>query len=244
MSASLRDCFIKLHSRDLLGELKAGFQERYAGYVLRKGGIRRKKSAVEGDGSASFISVHSSKMKDGDPQNSHTAEQGIEKILEQIQNPIVMDVDSIAAEYGVSALPPLAIARDEKLLREIKEREQKAGLVEKSDAQMEAEEDKMFAQEEGNEDVDEAVQDDVHAEASLDGAEASAEVDKTKKGKKNAAKKGKKTKKDLATTSKRKPGSGRKTSMELYDLPAAFPDIPPRGDFDLEIIRDSPYFFS
>jgi DNA-directed RNA polymerase len=36
MSVALRDCFIKLHSRNLLEELKAGFQERYSGYIVRK----------------------------------------------------------------------------------------------------------------------------------------------------------------------------------------------------------------
>jgi hypothetical protein len=201
MSAALRDCFIKLHSRDLLGELKSGFQERYAGYVVRKPSTRiGSKDPKAASHATSYIAAQMSEAS-----KSHQAMRaGEERALEQSQSPVIMSVDTIAAEYGMTALPPLAIARDEKLLKELKERENQAGLAEKSEEQMEAEEEKMFAIEEGNDSVEEQAEDDTLNGALSGEAKNTTEAD-AKETKKAAAKAGgKKTKNVRAPATKKK----------------------------------------
>lgn len=233
MSAALRDCFIKLHSQDLLGDLKAGFQERYAGYVLRKGTKHlKKRKGKTGDALSTSpkSAVRRADLKSAAKKTTANAE--LEKALARNHGVKVMDIDSIAAEYGISALPPLAIAQDEKLLNEVKERESKSSLMEKSDEQLEAEEDKVFAAEEGIDSEEE--RDDEEVAAVSGKKELRRTNSRTSTGRKTNAQ---------ALESTEKP-SKRRGAIELYDLPSAFPDIPPRGDFDLEIIRDSPYFFS
>lgn len=239
MSAALRDCFIKLHSRDLLGELRSGFQERYRGYVVRKGGTRpshlkkpNKHSAIYGTSSIQKIAQASRKA-------AKSVEQGLEKALDNSSNSIVMDVDSLAAEYGVSALPPLAIARDERLLKELQEAEKKAGVSEKSEAQMELEEEKMFAMEEGlniEDGVADSPEDVVYDGKALEESLATSEMTVETAASSDEV---------VPVPSPPQTIPNRKNSkIQVYDLSSTFPEIPPRGDFDLETIRDSPYFFS
>jgi DNA-directed RNA polymerase len=40
-----------------------------------------------------------------------------------------------------------------------------------------------------------------------------------------------------------KPGPNKPVPIELW-LPLKFPDIPEKGDFDVERLRESEYFFS
>lgn len=240
MSAALRDCFIKLHSRDLLGELKSGFQERYAGYVVKKPSRRVEPTDLSTASHAtSYIAAQMSQVSSASGQ---ALREGEEQALEQSQSPVIMNVDTIAAEYGMTALPPLAIARDERLLKELKERENQAGLAEKSEEQMEAEEEKMFVIDEGHESVEEQAENDAHGGVLLEESDHSTEVDASTTEKTAAKKSGRKAKSAKATLPKRKYNKSGK--MEVFDLAKAIPDVPPRGDFDLEIIRDSPYFFS
>lgn len=250
MSAALRDCFIKLHSQNLLGDLKSGFQERYAGYVLRKGHkkshMKRPKANNEGTGSKTGPV---SKSNLTSVSKTTTPIMEIEKALEGNHVTKVMNIDSIAAEYGISSLPPLAIAQDETLLNELKIRESKAGLMEKSDEQLEAEEEKAFAADEGIDSEDETVGNKDEASFTVDPGNEEDPASSAAEAPRRATLGTSSSKKVRAELSERIGHIGKTTKRggfkaELFDLPSAFPDIPPRGDFDLEIIRESPYFFS
>lgn len=229
MSAALRDCFIELHSRDLLGELKSGFQERYKGYVIRQ-------KAMKG--------LHIEGQEASDKENGQSAARSA-----------LMDLGDIAAEYGPSALPPLAVAGDEKLLAELRDREKKAGSS-TTDAELEEVEEDMFRDEEEESEMD------ADAEIEPQGeAEEPEVVEAPKRGKgrppkstvasakdstaskskgKSKSKKAKTHKETESLTSTVFPGS----KTRVIELSSAFPEIPPRGDFDLEMIRHSPYFFN
>lgn len=272
MSAALRDCFIKLHSRDLLGELKAGFEERYAGYVLRKSRQKHVPSAQQrasreglekpgpGSGMAHLIQAR-----------DHEAKHAVEKLEKSFKETTVsasadsttiktsrtprpaMDLDSLKAEYGASALPPLAVARDENVLKELKEIEAKSGFKDKSDEEMLVEEEKMFAADEGAEvqgEVEEGAIESPDGKLSLKShlEKLSSENDTGGRSLKSLVQLGKKRGKYKKGADEPPtplpPRTIDLTKLTIFELSTSFPDIPPRGDFDLETIRDSPYFFS
>lgn len=273
MSAALRDCFIKLHSRDLLGELKAGFEERYAGYVLRKSRQKqvsktqrasREESEKPGPGRGM------SHLVQGRDQEAKHAVEKLEKSFKETtvsasadsttiktsRTPRpALDLDSLKAEYGASALPPLAVARDENMLKELKEIEAKSGFKEKSDEEMLAEEEKMFAADEGAEvegevEIEEGAIESPNGKLSLKShlEKLSSEQDTGGRSLKSLVQLGKKRGKYKKGADEPPtplpPRTIDLTKLTIFELSTSFPDIPPRGDFDLEIIRDSPYFFS
>lgn len=256
MSAVLRDCFIRLHSRPLLEELKAGFEERYAGYVVRKNSFKRQnKSEIA--------------APENDPRQAMSKFAGTEVVAEEIitdlqkgledvstvaaaggLQPHTMNIQDIAAEYGASALPPLAVANDERMLRELKALEAREGHKDKTDEEMLAEEEKLFSRTEDLESGSEPVEG-----ISGESAEPSPSADSGKELSLKSLvqlgrKRGKYNKGGSADGTKKRKGKPKNLqTLELrsptcYELSKSFPEIPPRGDFDLEIIRDSPYFFS
>lgn len=131
--------------------------------------------------------------------------------------------DMLAKNIGAAALPPLALVADRKLL----EAAQKASLDEESDEKLE---DSSFSMED--------------ATLGIEGEEAHDEETGLSQVKEQAPppKKGRKPKaappKDLDAVAQK---AGNVTFYNLADL---IPTIPPKGDFDLERIRTSPYFFS
>jgi len=183
MSATLRDCFIKLHSQDLLGSLRRDFQDRYKGFLVRKSGT------------------------------TDAARKLTEQLVKMggVDGAGTMDINGIAGDLGSSALPPMTIASDDLLLQHV--------VTQSFDPEEDERlEERSFAME--------------------DDTESNMEVEKNHKTK---AAKGAKTKTKSKSKKDAEPSSG---GVRSFDLGALIPPVPPRGTFDLEVIRNSPYFFS
>ena len=190
MSGILRDCFIRLHSQDLLGDLRRDFAGRYADFVVKQGVVTKYAQSLR-------TSNHS---EGEDGRSGH-------------------HLTELAKDMGPSALPPLAVAAERKLMADALQEANEARTEEEEDAL----EEKSFLADEEAEDSPEA---DMEAEPE-DGK------------KKRKSKKAKETKTKRAGRSKGASGRGKYLS-----LPDLLPEVPPKGTFDLERIRTSPYFFS
>lgn len=128
-----------------------------------------------------------------------------------------INVHGIATDLGSTALPPMTIASDSQLLKDAVT----ASSGEREDARLE---ERSFEDEEGETESDETEAGRPRRSAAND----TAVKPKTRRSK------GSKTPSNNSPA-----GTGR-----YYDLAAVIPPVPPRGDFDLEVIRHSPYFFS
>lgn len=98
MSVALRDCFIRLHSQDLLGQLKAGFQARYADFAVRQ------------SSTTAFAQSLTARRRASESKGTVTVEE------EDAQRR--RDLGELAKDLGASALPPLAIAAEKQLMQD------------------------------------------------------------------------------------------------------------------------------
>ena len=197
MSVALRDCFIRLHSQDLLGQLKAGFQARYADFAVRQ------------SSTTAFAQSLTARRRASESKGAVTLEE------EDAQRR--RDLGELAKDLGAAALPPLAIAAEKQLMQD-------AMVETRGMGESEAEDDDL----EGSSFFEDADAEDVDSSAATGG-----QVKKAKKVSPATSKRKKRTPKSAQT--------GKSEYLMLSDL---LPDVPERGTFDLERIRDSPYFFS
>jgi DNA-directed RNA polymerase len=192
MSGILRDCFIRLHSQDLLGDLRRDFARRYADFVVKQGAVTKYAQSLKSKAESQDVDGRS---------GHHLAE--------------------LAKDMGPSALPPLAVAAERKLM---------------ADALRDAAEARTEEQEEALEEKSFLPDEEAEIEAAPTADAESADGKKKKKAKKAKAGSSKQSK-----TPKTKPTASKNTYLSLCDL---LPEVPPKGTFDLERIRNSPYFFS
>lgn len=190
MSEILRDCFIRLHSQDLLGDLRRDFAGRYADFVVKQGVVTKY---------AQSLRIRAAGADGGSSKDA---------------------ISELAQDMGPSALPPLAVAAERRLMAEALKEVEDA----RSEEEEEALEERSFLSEQDSEDLE------------TDSAE-----DEVKRGrgrpKKSDPPRAKKVKKA------KKVRSARGSNVYLA-LPELLPDVPQKGTFDLERIRTSPYFFS
>ena len=195
MSVALRDCFIRLHSQDLLGQLKAGFQARYADFAVRQ------------SSTTAFAQSLTARRRASESKGAVTLEE------EDAQRR--RDLGELAKDLGAAALPPLAIAAEKQLMQDAMVETRGMGESESEDDDLEG---SSFSEDAENVDSSAAI---------------SGKVKKAKKASPATSKRKKRTPKSAQT--------GKSEYLMLSDL---LPDVPERGTFDLERIRDSPYFFS
>lgn len=232
MAEALRDCFIQLHSQDLLESLLRDFKHRYADYYVRQGGVFD-------------AALRMARSRQSPSDREAAAETAAAEVN------AATDLAGLARELGPSRLPPLVAATQKDVLKTASDAAYasgKASARRTASASDPSEEDAAFM--DGDDMRDEDVEDDdddqpsSHIEA--DGVALSDDVNSLI------------DKRERATPSNKKAGSRKSTGsshvnlppeikigrQRLYRLADVFPPVPPRGDFDLNKIRESPYFFS
>lgn len=187
MSEILRDCFIRLHSQDLLGALRKDFASRYADFVVKQSAVTKYAQSLGGRAEVDSV----------DGRSGH-------------------HLSELAKDMGPSALPPLAVAAERKLM---------------ADAVRESEEAQMEDEEVALEERSFLAEDDIH-ENEAEPAEV------RRRGRPKGSKSGAKRVEQKRTK------QARLVSSVFLPLPDLLPEVPPKGSFDLERIRTSPYFFS
>ena len=138
MSEALRECFIQLHSQDLLGDLRQDFEARYADFKIRKSSVTE----------ASLRLIHAGERDNAKPKDY--ADIAPEMAGSASSHALKADADrqarddlaGLAKDLGAAFLPPLAVAAQKDMLKQAQKEAYASGEIEASaDAEDEAFED-------------------------------------------------------------------------------------------------------
>lgn len=200
MGRILRDAFIRIHSEDVIGRLKAEFEARYKGHLCRTRISR--KSPVAG-----AIMEHRKKLRLTPLK---------ELFLEKQRLDLLASRDPQNVKKGEEMVTPGSIFAELASLQDV-ETDSQATMAEEEAAEAEEAAD-MEAAEEAQESRD------LSLGHPLRGANVLAM--------------------HLQKETRKIPGARTRKQMIEVWLPLTFPEVPPKGNFDVRVVRDSKYFFN
>ncbi|KAK4184836.1 hypothetical protein QBC35DRAFT_505042 [Podospora australis] len=231
MNTVLRDSFIRIHSEDVIGRLKAEFEARHRG------------------------SIYLAKLKAGSPaaaaitllrkQNNGGRFAAIAELLEEKKRQeLLRSSDPEKVEEGKKMVTPASIVEDLK---------EQAGLVAAADALEGLDKEAAIMKE--TEEMLDAVEVELHATDEVEAGVEAEDVDGAlaSRGAKDSWGGFYKTvppheeNNFFKTMMHQLPGRHEKYTQEktiMVWLPLTFPDIPKKGEFDVQQLRSSKYFFS
>lgn len=227
MNKVIRDSFIRIHSEDVIGRLKCEFEARYRGSIYRA--TIKQSSPV-----AKKIAEHRKK---------HRLSQKEELLQEKRRQELLRSSDPEEVRQGKEMVTPASIFES---------------MTTPETAENEVERDDLFSSEPEDEEGVDA--DAMAADGALDGEGGSGDVEpgldaSPGLSEKEIASMDEYTNhlNDLHGTNyfvmemnklhRRQKKSSRVAEISIW-LPLTFPDIPAKGDFDVQKLKESKYFFS
>lgn len=205
MGRILRDAFIRIHSEDVIGRLKAEFEARYKGHLCRTRLAR--KSPV-----AAAIMEHRKKVRLTPLR---------ELFMEKKRLDLLASRDPQKVKEGEEMVTPGSIFAELATLQDV-ETDSQAVMAEEEAAEEEAAETEEAEEMEATAEAQESQH--ISQGHPLRGANVLSL--------------------HLQKETRKVPKARTKKQMIEIWLPLTFPDVPPKGNFDVRVVRDSKYFFN
>lgn len=242
MNAVIRDSFIRIHSEDVIGRLKAEFEARYRGALYLAKVDRTSKAA---QAIIDFRKERKLTLKD-------------ELFMEKRRQDLLRSMDPEEVREGKEMLTPAsifeALATPDMVLNEVEPEDLEQPAVE--DDAVGAEESVADAEAEKTPEMDEfagaadealaaeADEDDVASDTLGQDSAKAESIDDDDNGQGNKRKLPSMSNYFVQQTqTKYRARQSTKNKVSFW-VPLTFPDIPKKGDFDVSKLRDSKYFFS